>query len=75
LLGGAVVVEDVFAYPGVGQLALQAVADRDLPVVQAFVVVVAGLVVAVNLLADLLARWLDPRVRPTGAVALDGRSW
>ncbi len=63
LLGGAVVVEAVFAYPGVGQLALGAVADRDLPVVQAFVVVVAALVVAVNLLVEAVARLLDPRLR------------
>ena len=72
LLGGAVVVEAVFAYPGVGRLALDAVADRDLPVVQAFVVVVAGLIVVVNLAVDLLARWLDPRIRLAGAG--DGRA-
>jgi len=63
LLGGAVVVEAVFAYPGIGQLALGAVADRDLPVVQAFVVVVAALVVLVNLLVETVARLLDPRLR------------
>ena len=63
LLGGAVVVEAVFAYPGVGQLALGAVADRDLPVVQAFVVVLAALIVGINVVVDALARWLDPRVR------------
>jgi peptide/nickel transport system permease protein len=63
LLGGAVVVEAVFAYPGAGRLALQAVSDRDLPVIQAFVVVLAGLIVLVNLTVDLLARWLDPRIR------------
>ena len=62
LLGGAVVIEAVFAYPGVGQLALGAVADRDLPLIQAFVVVLATLIVGVNLLVDLLARWLDPRL-------------
>jgi peptide/nickel transport system permease protein len=63
LLGGAVVVEAVFAYPGAGRLALRAVSDRDLPVIQAFVVVLAGLIVLVNLVVDLLARWLDPRIR------------
>jgi ABC-type dipeptide/oligopeptide/nickel transport system permease component len=63
LLGGAVVVEAVFAYPGVGQLALGAAVDRDLPLVQAFVVVVAALVVAANLAVDLTAAWLDPRLR------------
>ena len=67
LLGGAVVVEAVFAYPGVGRLALGAVADRDLPVVQAVVVLLAALIVGVNILVDLLARWLDPRVGAAGA--------
>lgn len=62
LLGGAVVVEAVFAYPGVGRLALQAVADRDLPLVQAFVVVLASLILLVNMVVDLLAQWLDPRI-------------
>lgn len=63
LLGGAVVVEGVFAYPGIGRLALQAVADRDLPLIQATVVTVAVLIVAVNLLVDLLAASIDPRSR------------
>ena len=63
LFGGAVVVEEVFAYPGTGRLALQAVADRDLPLVQAFVVVAATLIVGVNLVVDVVARWLDPRLR------------
>jgi peptide/nickel transport system permease protein len=67
LLGGAVVVEAVFAYPGAGRLALAAVADRDLPLVQAFVVVAAATVVAANLAVDLAARWLDPRLQETGA--------
>lgn len=68
LAGGAVVVEGVFAYPGVGQLALTAVADRDLPVIQAAVVAIAVAIVLVNLLVDLLARLIDPRLRTaTGA--------
>lgn len=70
LLGGAVVVEAVFAYPGVGRLALGAVQDRDLPLVQAFVVVLAALVVGVGLVIDALARLLDPRL--SGSVAADG---
>ncbi|HEY7031006.1 MAG TPA: ABC transporter permease [Thermomicrobiales bacterium] len=63
LLGGAVIVEGVFAYPGIGQLALQAVGNRDLPVIQAFVVVVATLIVVVGIAVDALGRWLDPRLR------------
>jgi ABC-type dipeptide/oligopeptide/nickel transport system permease component len=63
LLGGAVITEEVFAYPGMGRLAVQAISQRDFPVIQAFVVLVAGLIVAVNLLVDLLYRWVDPRVQ------------
>jgi peptide/nickel transport system permease protein len=63
LIGGAVVVESVFAYPGIGRLAMQAVADRDLPVVQAFVVVVAALILVVNLAVELVAARIDPRLR------------
>lgn len=63
LLGGAVVVESVFAYPGIGRLALDAVADRDVPVIQAFVVVVAVLIVLTNEVVDVVARLLDPRLR------------
>jgi peptide/nickel transport system permease protein len=63
LYAGAVVVEWVFAYPGIGQLALQSVASRDLPVVQAFVIVTTTLIVLTNMLADLAAFALDPRIR------------
>ncbi|HEU5432430.1 MAG TPA: ABC transporter permease [Thermomicrobiales bacterium] len=69
LLGGAVVVESVFAYPGVGLLALNAVADRDLPIVEAFVAVVAVAIVAVEILVEVAARLLDPRLRAETALA------
>jgi ABC-type dipeptide/oligopeptide/nickel transport system permease component len=63
LLGGAVVVEGVFAYPGIGWLALRAVADRDLPLIEAFTVVIAILILLVNVAVESCARWLDPRLR------------
>lgn len=63
LLGRAVVVEVVFAYPGMGQLAVNAVQSRDMFVVQAFVFVVAMLVLASNLVVDVLYGFLDPRIR------------
>jgi ABC-type dipeptide/oligopeptide/nickel transport system permease component len=63
LLSGTVVVESLFARPGVGRLAVQAIQERDFPVVQG-VVLLAGLVfVVVNLLTDLLYPMLDPRIR------------
>ena len=63
LLGGSVVAEQVFAYPGLGQLALRSISDRDYPVLQAFVLLVALLIVGVNLLMDVLYAVLDPRIR------------
>lgn len=63
LAGGAIVVESVFAYPGIGMLAMQAASDRDLPVVQAFVVVTVVLVGMVNAVIDLLSTFIDPTIR------------
>lgn len=63
LLGGAVVTETVFAWPGVGRLAVQAILTRDFPLVQAIVFVVATALVFLNLAVDLLYGLLDPRIR------------
>jgi peptide/nickel transport system permease protein len=69
LLGGAIVIESVFAWPGVGRMALQAAQARDMPVIHAFVVFSAALVVAINLVVDLLAASIDPRLRARTEVA------
>ncbi len=63
LLGGSVVVEAVFAWPGVGWLMLQGIQTRDLPLVRAVVMVVGAAFVLINLLVDLLYLYLDPRIR------------
>lgn len=63
LIGGVVVVEQVFAWPGMGALALQAISNRDYPVLQGTVTVLAILVVLVNLLVDLSYGLFDPRIR------------
>lgn len=63
LLGGAIVTETVFAWPGVGSLLINAVGQRDFPVIQAAVVLIAGMVVLVNLLVDVSYVALDPRIR------------
>lgn len=63
LLAGTVLVESVFAVPGVGRMMVDAVVARDFPVVQGGVLVVAAMVVVVNGLTDVAARALDPRVR------------
>jgi len=63
LLGGAVVIESVFAWPGVGQLMIASIGARDYPIVQAGVLVTASMFIAVNLVVDLLYGVLDPRIR------------
>ncbi|MCR9152165.1 MAG: ABC transporter permease [Rhodobacteraceae bacterium] len=63
LLGGVVVVEVVFNYPGLGRMMIDAISDRDLPVVQAIALIVATVYVVVNLTADLLTMVLNPRLR------------
>jgi peptide/nickel transport system permease protein len=66
LLGGAVIVEGVFAYPGIGGLALDAVAARDIPLVEAFVWVVAVMILVVNILTSAITVLVDPRLREDG---------
>ena len=63
LLGGSVVVETVFAWPGMGRLTADAILRRDYPIVQAGVLVIALLIVVVNLTVDLVYMLLDPRIR------------
>jgi len=67
LIAGAVIVENVFALPGLGRLMFQAIVQRDLIVVQDLVVVLAGSVIVVNFVIDILAAWIDPRQRGLGA--------
>ena len=62
LLGGAVLTETVFAWPGVGTLMVQGILARDFPLVQGCVLVVALSFVVINLIVDLLYAWLDPRI-------------
>ena len=63
LLAGTVVVETIFALPGMGRLTVEAILFRDYPVVQTNVMLVAGVLVTLNLLVDLTYAWLDPRIR------------
>lgn len=67
LVGGAVIVETVFAWPGVGRLLIDAIQNRDFTVVQAATALIAAVFVVMNLLVDLTYTWLDPRVRVSGA--------
>ena len=63
LFGGTVIIERIFLIPGVGQLLIDAVFQRDFPTIQAIIVIVAVSIVVINLLVDLLYGWLDPRIR------------
>lgn len=63
LLGGVVVIETVFAWPGLGRLVVNAINNRDYPVVQAAISIIAALFVFLNLLVDLTYAYLDPRIR------------
>jgi ABC-type dipeptide/oligopeptide/nickel transport system permease component len=65
-LGGAVFVETVFAWPGVGKLAVDAIANRDYPVVQCYVLLMAVVYVVLSFLVDVIYPLLDPRVRTGG---------
>ena len=65
LLGGSAVIETVFVLPGVGQLVVRSLYNRDLPVIQGLILYVAVIYVLVNLLVDVLYTFLDPRLRPS----------
>jgi len=63
LVAGSIILESVFALPGLGRLALGAIGARDLPVVQGVTLFVAALIVLINFAVDLLYGFLDPRIR------------
>jgi peptide/nickel transport system permease protein len=63
LLGGSVVTETVFSWPGVGQLLIQAITFRDFPLVQGIIILLAGVFVLINLLVDIMYAVLDPRIQ------------
>jgi len=63
LLGGAFITETIFGWPGVGRLAVQSIFNRDFPVIQGTVLLVAVAYLASNLIVDIVYAWLDPRIR------------
>ena len=66
LLGGAVITETIFSWPGVGRLAVDSIFARDYPVVQAVVLVLASIFVLINITVDVLYTYMDPRIREGG---------
>lgn len=63
MMGGAIVVENVFGWNGVGRMAIQAIFQRDYPLIQGFILMFAVVVVTVSIILDLIYVWLDPRIR------------
>jgi peptide/nickel transport system permease protein len=63
LLGGAIITETIFAWPGMGRLYIQAIGENNWPIVMAIVMIIGFMIVVMNLIADLAYGWLDPRVR------------
>jgi peptide/nickel transport system permease protein len=63
LLGGTVVMEQIFVIPGMGLLVLSAISERDYPLLQALIILFAAIFLVVNLIVDVLYAWLDPRIR------------
>ena len=63
LFGGSVVIETIFRWPGLGKLAMDAITNRDYPVIQGFVLFTSTVYVVINLLIDICYSWVDPRLR------------
>ena len=63
LLGGAVIVESIFAWPGIGNLLVNSIYDRDYPMIQGFVLFMGTVFTLLSLVADLSYLWIDPRIR------------
>ena len=66
LMGGATIIETIFEWKGVGKMAVDAIALKDFPVIQCYILWMALIYVLINLIVDLLYRFLDPRIRLEG---------
>lgn len=65
-IAGTVIIENIFAWPGIGRLCVTAIFNRDYPVIQAYILLMAVLFVVCNLLVDIVSAWIDPRLRQEG---------
>ncbi len=63
MTAGAVVTETIFSWPGVGQLIIQGVSNRDFPLVQASVLVISALYISISFITDMIYLWIDPRIK------------
>ncbi len=71
LLSGTIIVEEVFSWPGFGRYFIEAIFNRDIPVIQCYVLITAGLFIVCNLIVDLLQMYLDPRISRKGITTDD----
>lgn len=69
LIGGTLIIESIFAWPGVGRYAVQAIYNRDFPVVQCVTLAMVTIFVLCNLIVDIVYAWADPRIRPSASEA------
>ena len=63
LLGGTLIIEQIFSLPGIGQYILQAISEKDLPVIQGVVLITATAFVLINLIVDVIYGYLNPKIR------------
>jgi peptide/nickel transport system permease protein len=66
LLGGTVIIESIFNWPGLGRLGLQAIVSRDIPLLQGYVLLITVIIISINLVVDLICLYLDPRMGSKG---------
>lgn len=71
MLGGTVIVEQMFSWPGMGRYLIESISNRDYPVIQCYVLLMAVVYVFINLLVDLLQRWIDPRLEQSEERGID----
>ena len=65
-MGGATIIETIFEWKGIGKMAVDAIAVKDFPIIQGYILWMAVIYVVINLIVDLLYRFLDPRIRLEG---------
>ncbi|MED4375821.1 ABC transporter permease [Schinkia azotoformans] len=66
LLGGTVIIESIFNWPGLGRLGLQAIVSRDIPLLQGYVLLITIIIISINLVVDLIYLYIDPRMNSKG---------
>lgn len=71
MLGGTVIVEQMFSWPGMGRYLIESISNRDYPVIQCYVLLMAVVYVFINLLVDLLQQWIDPRLEQSEESGID----